>query len=147
MRFPTLAGVRVEVLNLKNGVFDDADISVISSATVDSICREAGVPNDPRRFRANILLKTDASSPFVEEQWIGGSLVFGGASGPRISVTAGDVRCMMINLDPETARQDPQVMKTVVRLNNNMAGVYGAVLRAGMLDVGQNVFFVPPDAF
>jgi len=141
------AGVRVEVMNLKNGVFDDADISVISSATVDAICREAGVPGDPRRFRANILLKTDESSPFVEEQWIGGSLVFGGASGPRISVTAADVRCMMINLDPETARQDPQVMKTVVRQNNNMAGVYGAVLRAGMLDVGQNVFFVPPDAF
>lgn len=141
------AGVGVEVMDLKNGVFDDADVSVISAATVDAICREAGVPGDPRRFRANILLQTVDSSEFMEEQWIGGSLVFGGSSGPRIGVTAGDVRCMMINLDPDSARQNAQVLKSAVRQNNNVAGIYGAVLRSGTVHVGQDVFFVAADAF
>lgn len=36
-----------------------------------------------------------------------------------------DVRCMMINLDPDTAAKDARVMKTVVGLNQNNAGVYG----------------------
>jgi uncharacterized protein len=141
------AGVDVEVMTLKNGVFDDADVSVISSATVDAVCREAGVPSDARRFRANVVLDTGASAGFVEEQWIGGSLVFGGSSGPRISVTAADARCMMINLDPDSARQDPRVLKSVVRQNHNIAGVYGSVLRAGTLAVGQDVFLIEPDAF
>ncbi|MBA3255892.1 MAG: hypothetical protein H0T64_04480 [Pyrinomonadaceae bacterium] len=45
----------------------------------------------------------------------------------------------MVNLDPDTAEKDSEVMKTVVRLNENCAGVYGTVVRAGELRVGQVV--------
>jgi hypothetical protein len=45
----------------------------------------------------------------------------------------------MINFDPDTAERDSEVMKTVVRLNGNCAGVYGTVVRAGELRVGQVV--------
>ena len=45
----------------------------------------------------------------------------------------------MVNLDPDTAEPDSEVMKTVVRLNGNYAGVYGTVVRAGELRVGQAV--------
>ena len=37
----------------------------------------------------------------------------------------------MVNFDPDTAERDSEVMKTVVRLNENYAGVYGTVMRAG----------------
>jgi hypothetical protein len=46
---------------------------------------------------------------------------------------------MMINLDPDTAKQDPRVMKAVVRLNKNNAGAYGTVARTGQISVGQSV--------
>jgi hypothetical protein len=49
---------------------------------------------------------------------------------------------MMINLDPDTAKQDPRVMKAVVRLNNNNAGVYGTVARTGHISVGQAVSLI-----
>ena len=39
-----------------------------------------------------------------------------------------DERCVTVNLDPDTER-DSEVMKTVVRLNENCAGVYGTVVR------------------
>ena len=45
----------------------------------------------------------------------------------------------MINLTPDTAEPDSEVMKTVVRLNGNCAGVYGTVVRAGELSAGQAV--------
>ena len=48
----------------------------------------------------------------------------------------------MINLDPDTATQDARVLKTVVRLNNNNAGVYGTVVQTGTIRVGQPVSLV-----
>jgi len=50
-----------------------------------------------------------------------------------------DERCVMVNLDPDTAESDARVMKTIVRLNENYAGVYGTVVGAGELRVGQVV--------
>jgi hypothetical protein len=44
-----------------------------------------------------------------------------------------------VNLGPDTAERDSEVMKTVVRMNENCAGVYGTVVRAGVLRVGQVV--------
>lgn len=133
-------GSSVELMKLKNGIFDDAMISVISVATMAGISQEAEVNLDRRRFRANIVLETSRVGPFREDEWVGGTLVFGtGDPQPAVSVTARDLRCMMINLDPDTARQDARMMKSVVRLNNNTAGVYGTVVQTGTLHVGQVV--------
>jgi uncharacterized protein YcbX len=137
-------GGGVELMNLKHGIFDDASVSVISLATIAGIGREAGAELDRRRFRPNIVLETHGPEAFAEDGWVGGTLVFGDSEPrPAVSVTARDVRCMMINLDPDTARQDARVLKTVVRLNENNAGVYGTVVRAGRLRVGQAVSLVP----
>jgi hypothetical protein len=45
----------------------------------------------------------------------------------------------MVNLDPDTASPAPEVMKAVVRANQNNAGIYGAVTRIGRLAVGQTI--------
>lgn len=136
-------GRGVELMKLRNGIFDDACISVISRTTTATISREAGVRTDTRRFRANILLETDDSEPFAEDEWVGGRLLFGDSEPkPAVSVTARDVRCMMINLDPDTATQDSRMLKTAVRLNTNNAGVYGTVVQTGAIYVGQPVSLV-----
>jgi hypothetical protein len=49
---------------------------------------------------------------------------------------------MMINLDPDTAKQDARPMKAVVRLNANNAGVYGTVIQTGTIHVGEPVSLV-----
>ena len=136
-------GSSVELMQLKHGIFDEAAISVISLATIAGIGREAGLDLDRRRFRANIVLETQQSEPFLEDAWVGRTLVFGDSDPrPVVSVTLRDLRCMMINLDPETAAQDPRVMKTVVRLNDNNAGVYATVVRSGTIRVGDRVRLV-----
>jgi uncharacterized protein YcbX len=133
-------GHGVELMNLKHGIFDDASISVIGRATMAKISAEAGVELDTRRFRANIVLETDDPTAFEEDAWIGGRLVFGETA--MVSVTARDVRCVMVNIDPDTAAQDARVMKSVVRLNANNAGVYGTVVQTGTIRVGQAVRLV-----
>jgi uncharacterized protein YcbX len=133
-------GSGVELMQLRNGIFDDGTISVISRTTIAAISNEAGVRTDTRRFRANILLETHDSRPFAEDEWVGGRLLFGDHEPrPAISVTMRDLRCVMINLDPDTASQDPRMMKTAVRMNTNNAGVYGTVVQTGAIHVGQTV--------
>jgi hypothetical protein len=46
----------------------------------------------------------------------------------------------MVNLDPDSASPAPEVLKAVVRANQNKAGVYGTVTRLGLVAVGQVVF-------
>lgn len=133
-------GSQVELMKLKHGIFDEASVSVINLATISAIGREAGHDLDPRRFRANVVIASDATEPFIEDGWIGGRLMFGSDDvGPVINVAMRDQRCVMINLDPDTAQQDPRVMKAAVRLNDNNAGVYCTVARTGQISVGQSV--------
>ncbi|HEY4230870.1 MAG TPA: MOSC N-terminal beta barrel domain-containing protein [Thermoanaerobaculia bacterium] len=136
-------GSEVDLMRLRHGIFDEATISVIGLATIAGIGREAGVELDRRRFRANVVLETDRSDPFHEDEWIGQILVFGEGEGrPAVSVTMRDERCVMINIDPETAEKDARVMKTVVRLHENTAGVYATVVRGGTIRVGDSVSLV-----
>ena len=140
-------GGDLELMNLRHGIFDESPISVISLATVHSIARESGRGVDLcdlRRFRPNVVIETPMATigaePFAENRWVGRTLIFGEAgSGAAVGVTMKDERCVMVNFDPDTAERDSEVMKTVVRLNQNYAGVYGTVVRAGELRVGQVV--------
>lgn len=137
-------GLSVELMRLKHGTFDDASISVISLGTMAGIGKAAGVDLDRRRFRANIVLETHNPEPFLEDGWVGGTLVFGEHEPmPAVSVSMRDVRCMMINIDPDTGKQDGRPLKTVVALNANNAGVYGTVVRPGTIHVGQPVSLIP----
>ena len=134
-------GSGVELMKLRHGIFDEAPVSIISLATIAGIGGETGMDLDPRRFRANIFLDTRDGEPFVEDGWVGGTLLFGSREPrPAVKVTLRDARCVMINLHPDTAQSDPALMKTVVKLNQNCAGVYATVLRPGMLIVGQTIY-------
>lgn len=136
-------GSPVELMKLKHGVFDEASVSVINLATISAIGREVGEDLDTRRFRANIVIESDSTGSFLEDDWVGCRLVFGSKEdGPIVSVTMPDLRCVMINLDPDTAKQDPRIMKAAVHLNSNNAGAYGTVARTGAISVGQPVSLI-----
>lgn len=136
-------GSDVELMNLRHGIFDEACISVISLCTVRCVERESNRDVDVRRFRPNIVIESDSAEPFGEDRWVGHTLLFGETNdAAAISVNLKDERCVMVNFDPDTAERDSNVMKTVVRLNENYAGVYGTVVRAGELRVGQVVTLV-----
>jgi uncharacterized protein YcbX len=133
-------GAPVQMMQLKHGIFDEASISVIASDTVREIARLAGRSPDVRRFRPNILVRLLRPAPFQEDEWLGGVLSFGeGDDAPAIAVTMRDVRCSMVNLDPDSASPAPEMLKAVVRAHQNTAGIYGAVTRIGRLSVGQTI--------
>jgi|HubBroStandDraft_5_1064220.scaffolds.fasta_scaffold31508_2 uncharacterized protein YcbX len=135
-------GAPVEMMQMKHGIFDDASLSVIASDTVCEIARLAGQSPDVRRFRPNVLVRLLRPAPFQEDEWLGGVLSFGKKDddAPAIAVTMHDVRCSIVNLDPDTASPAPEMLKAAVRANQNNAGIYGTVTRIGGLAVGQTIF-------
>lgn len=138
-------GHAVRLLHLDRGIFDDAAVSVLATPTIAELARCAGRALDARRFRPNLLIEPTDGAPFQEDAWVGRVLAFGGgAAAPAITITHRDLRCAMINLDPETGTADPAVMKAAVRANENFAGVYGATLRPGLISVGDVVRLVEP---
>ena len=135
-------GAPVQMMQLRHGIFDEASISVIASDTMWEIGRLAGRSLDVRRFRPNVVVRLLRSIPFQEDEWLGGVLSFGEVdAAPAINVTIRDERCSMVNLDPDSASPAPEVMKAVVRANQNNAGIYGSVTRIGRLAVGQTILF------
>jgi uncharacterized protein YcbX len=99
------------------------------------------MPSDVRRFRPNVVVRLAVPAAFAEDAWVGGMLTFGeGTDAPAVSVTQRDIRCAMVNIDPDTAAIAPALLKAVVRVNENNAGVYGTVTRIGELAVGQRIF-------
>lgn len=137
-------GSPVEMMHLDRGIFDEASVSVISSATVNEVARLVEQRPDVRRFRPNILISSQRGVPFEEDEWVGGILWFGDLKeGTAIGITNRDERCSIVNVDPDSARPNPEVLKAVVRVRDNKTGVYGTVTRRGRVAIGQSVFFEP----
>lgn len=137
-------GSPVEMVHLNRGIFDEASISAITSATIAEIGTLVGQPLDVRRFRPNVVIASARSAPFEEDEWVGGVLRFGeGDEAATLVVTNRDERCSMVNFDPDSARSTPEVLKAIVRQRDNNAGVYAAVMRRGRLRVGQPIYFEP----
>lgn len=134
-------GSEVQLMQLNQGIFDEASLSVISHGTISGIEKESERAMDVRRFRPNVLVETISGAPFEEDAWVGHTLFFGEEpDGPAVNLTLRDKRCVMVNLDPDTAQSDAAIMKSIVRLNENNAGVYGTVTKIGTLCMGQKVF-------
>ncbi len=135
-------GSPLEMVHLDRGIFDEASVSLITSTTVAEIGRLSAQPPDVRRFRANIVLASSRSVSFEEDEWVGGVLSFGEApAAAAIFITNRDERCSMVNFDPDSAAPAAEVLKAIVQVRDNKAGVYGTVARRGRLAAGQPVFF------
>lgn len=137
-------GTPVEMTHLDRGIFDEATVSAILTATVEGVAMLVDQPLDIRRFRPNIVIASPRAEPFAEDAWVGGVLTFGeGDAAAAIAVTNRDTRCSMVNYDPDSAARSREVLQAVIRERNNCAGIYGTVIRRGRLAVGQPIHFAP----
>ena len=116
---------------------DCRPVSLFSVQSARRLGEELRTPVDQRRFRANVYLDFNAASGFVENDFVGRSLLIG--SKVVISILERDPRCVMITLDPDTGEARPEFLRQVAQVHDGTAGVYGAVLVEGMLHKGDVV--------
>ena len=86
-----------------------------------------------RQFRPNLIVEGINGRPFEEEEGLGVVAQVGEAV---VAVTKKDTRCMMINLDPESGTQHPEVLRALTRLHDQQAGIYANVISPGIVREG-----------
>lgn len=134
-------GAPIHLMRISRGVPDVAGISVVGLGTLRALGERIGQPLDIRRFRENIYLETASGEPDVEDSWAGRLLVFGdGPDAARVRLLRPDHRCMIVNLDPDTAMQTPAVLREIATNRGNCVGLYASVERPGALQVGDPVY-------
>jgi MOSC domain-containing protein len=116
---------------------DCRPVSIFGIWTARQLSDEVGTAIDQRRFRANVYIDFESQRGFAEDELVGETLRIGRKA--TIAVLERDPRCKMITLDPETAQQNPEVMRCVASKHDGKAGVYAAVLIEGTIRPGDEV--------
>jgi uncharacterized protein len=119
---------------------DARPVSLFGLSTIRALSEEANLDLDPRRFRANFYAQWASDEPFFEDRLVGKELQIGETV--TIQLVKKDERCVIITLDPETGVSAPPVLERVSRGHGGCAGVYGAVLREGIVKVEDPIFLV-----
>lgn len=119
---------------------DSRPLSILGMSTLRELSAETGIDLDHRRFRENFYVDWQNTSPFFEDQLIGRELQIG--EKVILQVVKRNARCVMINLDPDTAGLSSQVLDRVSRQHDGCAGVYGAVLREGIVRTNDPIYAI-----
>lgn len=119
--------------------FDCALIHVLTIATLDRL-RELYPQGrfEVRRFRPNIVVEvTSGEKGFVENAWVGRTLLLGDAV--RLKLSGPCPRCVMTTWPQGDLPKDPGILRAAAQHNKANVGVYASVLRDGTLRRGDPV--------
>lgn len=119
---------------------DARPVSIFGLPTVRGLSEETGIDLDERRFRANFYARWERDQPFFEDELLGRELRIGEIV--TVQIVKKNARCVMINLDPDTAAASPVVLQTVARGHEGLAGVYGAVLSEGIVRTNDPIYLL-----
>jgi uncharacterized protein YcbX len=137
-----LAGEPLRLVRLWRRAYEaaGAEVSIITTQSIQAIAELLERPLEPARFRANVLVQAAGERPFREEKWVGSTVAIGDDGSPgRLRLTRTDPRCRIVSLDPRSGDEDPRVHRTIVDTRRNILGAYATVERTGTLAVGQIV--------
>ncbi len=119
--------------------FDCATVHLLTTATLDRLHQlyPQGRFEVPR-FRPNIVVApASGEKDFVENAWVGHTLVIGDAV--RLSITGPCLRCVMTTLSQGDLPRDPGILRTAAQHNKVSVGVYATIERGGMIRRGDAV--------
>ena len=119
---------------------DARPVSILGLSTLQALSGETGIALDRRRFRENFYVEWEDARPFFEDQLVGRELQIGETV--MLQVVKKDGRCVIITLDPDTAASSPQILERVSRGHDGCTGVYGAVLREGIVRVDDPIYAI-----
>ncbi|WP_330177222.1 MOSC domain-containing protein [Streptomyces sp. NBC_01498] len=127
-----LGPVTVESTGVPLWDWPRAAVSLVNLDTLDAMAEAAGVPLDPRRFRANLYLA--GLGAWRELDLVGRRLRIGGA---ELEIVQATERCRATTVDPDTAARDLNVPVLLAsRFGHLYCGVYARVAAGGPVAVG-----------
>lgn len=119
--------------------FDEGPISIITTSALEMLSKDVGGIVDPRRFRANMVIETEATG-FLEDEWVGRLIQIGASV--TLKIMAPLERCIMINNPQEELKQDARLLRTLVNNHAATFGVWAKVERYGEVSVGDEAMLL-----
>jgi uncharacterized protein YcbX len=123
--------------------FDAAMIHVLASGTLSHMRRLIGedAQLDPRRFRPNIIVATDAKAEgFIEDTWLEGTLEIGGSV--KIIAMRAALRCVMTTHRQAELARDLRILRAAAQHHQANLGVFGAIGAPGTVRIGDPIVLV-----
>jgi MOSC domain-containing protein len=115
-------------------------VSIINLASLKAIENIVGLPVHPLRFRANLYVS--GWPAWHEFELLGQTLAIGDA---RLKVIQRIKRCAAINVDPENAARDLNILHALMRrLGHADCGIYAEVTAGGTVGVGDAIAIEAP---
>ncbi len=116
------------------GTYFDAYPLLILTTTSLANLQEAAPDSiiDARRFRPNIVLDSDDSAAYPEEEWKHKILQIGEVV---IQLSLPCPRCVMTTIGFDNLPKDPGIMRTLVKENHHKLGIYGEVIKPGRIHI------------
>ncbi|MBA2402394.1 MAG: MOSC domain-containing protein [Bradyrhizobium sp.] len=118
-------------------ITDCRPLSLLSTQTIDGIGLAVGLTLDKRRFRENLYLDLHSGESFAEDAFVGRRLRIGRKL--TLHVLERDIRCRMIGIDPDSLEENADILRYVANNHDNTAGIYAAVLVAGLVRPGDEI--------
>lgn len=127
-----------KVVTLDTQAFTDTQapwISLGGSASVEAYASATNTKPDARRFRLNIMVKTNDA--FSEASLIGKDIKVGTA---HLRVVAPVGRCAAIDVDPETATRNHDTLSVMrAQFGHTNLGVFAEIISSGTVRTGDTI--------
>lgn len=121
------------------GTFYDIDIvHIMTTASLNQLRRltpESRI--EVRRFRTNIVIDVPNEEGFIENNWVGKNIRIGDEV--VLQVTQPCIRCIMTTLPQGDLPNDPSVLRTAVKHNKGVIGVYAKMIQTGRIRRGDRI--------
>jgi uncharacterized protein len=124
----------VAIVSAGRGMTDNPveSLSILSKASLQDLAAKMGQSLSVDRWRGNLWL--DGTAPWEEFDWIGKTLVIGGAT---FEVTERITRCSATSVDPETGRVNAPTLQALQdNYGHQDFGVFAVVVESGPIEVG-----------
>lgn len=119
--------------------FDEGPISIITTSSLKMLSKDLGEIADSRRFRANLVIETEATG-YLEDEWVDQLIQVG--ESVTLKIVAPLQRCIMVNNPQEELKQDARILKTLATNHAAMFGVWAKVERCGEIRVGDEAMLL-----
>ncbi|MCM3529239.1 MOSC domain-containing protein [Cytobacillus oceanisediminis] len=119
--------------------FDEGPISIITTSALKMLSKDLAEIADSRRFRANLVIETEATG-YLEDEWVDQLIQVG--ESVTLKIVAPLQRCIMVNNPQEELKQDARILKTLATHHAAMFGVWAKVERCGEIRVGDEAILL-----
>ena len=130
-----------DFVSLPGTFFLVSPLHLVTTATLAQLKSDYGDGDwEVSRFRPNLVIETlPELTGLVEQDWLGKQLVIGNT---RIDCNGTTPRCGAVAKSQQGMKQDNQILRTIVQKADQNLGIYGETLKAGDIQVGDEVYLI-----